>query len=157
MNDYQYHYLFASPVKKKYCQFFLRYIIAINPFTSFLFFCCFLFLNDWVEKDLETFDLEDFKYNFVNISAFRIVNADSNFTRHLLKDMEKFQPVGQSILNKSNIIQVCFHPSAKQFTPSLYLFSSLPQFVQLFLFRLILKLSSWSIKYRQSQLWSTTA
>ncbi|KAI9565746.1 hypothetical protein GHT06_009538 [Daphnia sinensis] len=68
MNDYQYHYLFASP-------------------------------------DLETFDLEDFKYNFVNISAFRIVDADSNFTRHQLRDMEKFQPVGQSILNKSNIIQ----------------------------------------------------
>ncbi|KAK4018180.1 hypothetical protein OUZ56_000249 [Daphnia magna] len=68
MNDYQYHYLFASP-------------------------------------DLETFDLEDFKYNFVNISAFRIVDADSNFTRNQLRDMEKFQPVGQSILNKSNIIQ----------------------------------------------------
>ncbi|XP_059353544.1 glutamate receptor ionotropic, kainate 2-like isoform X3 [Daphnia carinata] len=68
MNDYQYHYLFASP-------------------------------------DLETFDLEDFKYNFVNISAFRIVDADSNFTRLLLRDMEKFQPIGQSILNKSNIIQ----------------------------------------------------
>ncbi|XP_046446552.1 glutamate receptor ionotropic, kainate 2-like isoform X6 [Daphnia pulex] len=68
MNDYQYHYLFASP-------------------------------------DLETFDLEDFKYNFVNISAFRIVDAESNFTRQLLRDMEKFQPIGQSILNKSNIIQ----------------------------------------------------
>ncbi len=56
---------------------------------------------------METFDLEDFKYNFVNISAFRIVDAESNFTRQLLRDMEKFQPIGQSILNKSNIIQVC--------------------------------------------------
>jgi ionotropic kainate glutamate receptor 2 len=46
---------------------------------------------------LETFDLEDFKYNFVNISAFRIVDAESNFTRQLLRDMEKFQPIGQSI------------------------------------------------------------
>lgn len=52
--------------------------------------------------------MEDFKYNFVNISAFRIVDADTNFTRNLLRDMEKFQPIGQSILNKSNIIQVCF-------------------------------------------------
>ena len=52
------------------------------------------------------FDLEDFKYNNVNISAFRIVDADSNVTRQLLRDMEKFQPIGQSILNKTNIIQV---------------------------------------------------
>ena len=57
-------------------------------------------------KDLETFDLEDFKYNFVNISAFRIVDAGSNVTRQLLRDMEKFQPIGQSILNRSNVIQV---------------------------------------------------
>ena len=52
--------------------------------------------------------MEDFKYNFVNISAFRMVNAESNTTRNLLRDMEKFQPIGQSILNKSNIIQVSF-------------------------------------------------
>ena len=57
-------------------------------------------------QDLETFELEDFKYNNVNISAFRIVDADSNVTRQLLRDMEKFQPIGQSILNKTNIIQV---------------------------------------------------
>lgn len=57
-------------------------------------------------QDLETFDLEDFKYNFVNISAFRLVNSESNYTRNLLRDMEEFQPIGQSILNKTNIIQV---------------------------------------------------
>lgn len=66
-------------------------------------------------QDLETFDLEDFKYNFVNISAFRIVDADSNVTRQLLRDMEKFQPIGQSILNRSNVIQVSVEsPSGKQ-------------------------------------------
>lgn len=54
---------------------------------------------------METFDLEDFKYNFVNISAFRMVDADAVATRHLLRDMEKFQPIGQKILNKTNIIQ----------------------------------------------------
>ncbi len=70
-------------------------------------------------KDLETFDLEDFKYNFVNISAFRIVDADSNFTRHLLRDMEKFQPIGQSILNKSNIIQVSLESDDELFPSSL--------------------------------------
>ena len=53
--------------------------------------------------DLETFDLE---YNNVNISAFRLVDAGHPATKNLLKDMEKFQPIGQSILNKTNIIQV---------------------------------------------------
>ena len=69
---------------------------------KFKWFCILLVA---VQKDLETFDLEDFKYNFVNISAFRMVDADAVATRHLLRDMEKFQPIGQKILNKSNIIQ----------------------------------------------------
>jgi len=57
-------------------------------------------------QDIETFDLEDFKYNFVNMTAFRIVDAEDVGVREILKDMEKFQPVGHSILNKSHIIQV---------------------------------------------------
>ncbi|KDR16107.1 Glutamate receptor, ionotropic kainate 2 [Zootermopsis nevadensis] len=55
--------------------------------------------------DIETFDLEDFKYNFVNMTAFRIVDAEDVGVREILKDMERFQPVGHSILNKSRIIQ----------------------------------------------------
>jgi hypothetical protein len=57
-------------------------------------------------QDIETFDLEDFKYNFVNMTAFRIVDAEDVGVREILKDMERFQPVGHSILNKSHIIQV---------------------------------------------------
>ena len=57
-------------------------------------------------QDIETFDLEDFKYNFVNMTAFRIFDAEDVGVREILKDMERFQPVGQSILNKSRIIQV---------------------------------------------------
>lgn len=98
MNDYQYHYLFASPVS----------YVSTSRFEH----SCWDVYNeernhDW--QDLETFDLEDFKYNFVNISAFRLVDAESNFTRNLLKDMEKFQPIGQSILSKSYIIQVSIY------------------------------------------------
>lgn len=63
MNDYQYHYLFATP-------------------------------------DLETLELEDFKYNNVNITAFRMVDAESDVTRQILLEMQKFQPIGQSILNR---------------------------------------------------------
>jgi ionotropic kainate glutamate receptor 2 len=57
-------------------------------------------------QDIETFDLEDFKYNFVNMTAFRIVDSENVGVREILKDMERFQPVGHSILNKSLIIQV---------------------------------------------------
>ncbi|XP_064081833.1 glutamate receptor ionotropic, kainate 2-like isoform X1 [Macrobrachium nipponense] len=55
--------------------------------------------------DIETFDLEDFKYNFVNMTAFRLVDTDNGHVKRTLRDMEKFQPIGHSILNKSTIIQ----------------------------------------------------
>lgn len=55
--------------------------------------------------DIETFDLEDFKYNFVNITAFRLVDADDLGVRSILRDMERYQPSGNTILNKSRIIQ----------------------------------------------------
>jgi ionotropic kainate glutamate receptor 2 len=40
------------------------------------------------------------------MTAFRIVDAENVGVREILKDMERFQPVGHSILNKSLIIQV---------------------------------------------------
>lgn len=57
-------------------------------------------------QDIETFDLEDFKYNYVNITAFRLVDADDAAVRGILRDMERFQPSGNTILNKSHVIQV---------------------------------------------------
>ncbi|KAG5884118.1 hypothetical protein JTB14_009173 [Gonioctena quinquepunctata] len=41
--------------------------------------------------DMETLDLEDFKYNFVNMTAFRIVNIEDLPVREVLRDMVKFQ------------------------------------------------------------------
>ncbi|XP_049818479.1 glutamate receptor ionotropic, kainate 1 [Aethina tumida] len=55
--------------------------------------------------DLETFDLEDFKYNSVNITAFRIVDVEDPKVKESLEVMEKFQPIGHAILNRSGIIQ----------------------------------------------------
>ncbi|XP_030751505.1 glutamate receptor ionotropic, kainate 2 [Sitophilus oryzae] len=55
--------------------------------------------------DLETFDLEDFKYNSVNITAFRLVDVDHPKVQEILKVMEKFQSIGHAILNRSGIIQ----------------------------------------------------
>ena len=109
MNDYQYHYLFASPVIIEIIDLSSHILLIQTVYGDEMRYFTLFGWNKTKQnkKDLETFDLEDFKYNFVNISAFRIVDAESNFTRHLLRDMEKFQPIGQSILNKSNIIQVC--------------------------------------------------
>lgn len=53
MNEYKFHYLFAT-------------------------------------YDLETFDLEDFRYNFVNVTTFRLIDNDDIAVRDTLKDMRQF-------------------------------------------------------------------
>jgi ionotropic glutamate receptor len=60
----------------------------------------------YVVQDIETFDLEDFKYNSVNMTAFRLVDLEQSKVAETLKQMERFQPVGHAILNRSGIIQV---------------------------------------------------
>ncbi|KAF5284017.1 hypothetical protein FQR65_LT13624 [Abscondita terminalis] len=55
--------------------------------------------------DLETLDLEDFKYNSVNITSFRIVDIDHKKVQETLEIMENFQPIGHAILNRSGVIQ----------------------------------------------------
>ena len=61
-------------------------------------------------QDIETFDLEDFKYNFVNITAFRLVDSGHPRVRHVLREMESFQPMGHHILNRTRVIQVFMWP-----------------------------------------------
>ncbi|KAI1298706.1 Glutamate receptor ionotropic, kainate 2 [Halotydeus destructor] len=55
--------------------------------------------------DIEVFDLENFKYNFVNLTAFRLVDSDNQLVKNILGDIERFQPIGVHILNRSNVIQ----------------------------------------------------
>ncbi|XP_039304951.1 glutamate receptor ionotropic, kainate 2 isoform X4 [Solenopsis invicta] len=56
--------------------------------------------------DIETFDLEDFKYNSVNMTAFRLVDLEEPKVAEVLKQMERFQPaIGHAILNKTGVIQ----------------------------------------------------
>ncbi|XP_020293065.1 glutamate receptor ionotropic, kainate 2 isoform X4 [Pseudomyrmex gracilis] len=56
--------------------------------------------------DIETFDLEDFKYNSVNMTAFRLVDLDEPKVAEVLKQMERFQPaIGHAILNKTGVIE----------------------------------------------------
>lgn len=40
--------------------------------------------------DIESFDLEDFKYNFVNITSFRLVDVGDINVRNILKGMEDY-------------------------------------------------------------------
>lgn len=43
------------------------------------------------------------------MTAFRIVDSSNLYVRHILRDIERFQPIGQNILNRTNIIQVRNH------------------------------------------------
>lgn len=56
--------------------------------------------------DIETFDLEDFKYNFVNITALRLVDTEDVSVRELLKDMENYYTKHKNYyFTKSKIIE----------------------------------------------------
>lgn len=57
-------------------------------------------------QDMETLDLEDFSYNNVNMTAFRMVDADDAGVKEALRQMERFAPIGHHIINSSGVIQV---------------------------------------------------
>lgn len=61
--------------------------------------------------------MEDFKYNSVNITAFRIVDVDHPKVKEALEVMEKFQPIGHAILNRSGIIQVSLDNIERIYVP----------------------------------------
>lgn len=102
MNDYKYHYLFTT------------FVSISGSIVMCVIWRLSLHSLDSIHlpfQDIESFDLEDFKYNFVNITAFRLIDADDVDVRSILKDMERYQPAGNTILNKSRIIQVSIHMS----------------------------------------------
>ncbi|XP_069680347.1 glutamate receptor ionotropic, kainate 2 isoform X2 [Periplaneta americana] len=90
-----------------------KLIVDTNPRHMYQFFRAILQLqmNDYryhymfTTFDIETFDLEDFKYNSVNITAFRLVDVEDSRVLETLEQMERFQPIGHAILNRSGIIQ----------------------------------------------------
>ena len=49
------------------------------------------------------FDLEDFKYNQVNMTAFRIVDSDNEEVQRVLREMESISALGRAILNQSQV------------------------------------------------------
>lgn len=56
--------------------------------------------------DIEGFDLEDFKYNFVNMTAFRMVNVADLSVQKVLRDMARFQAAHNSQTFNSTFIEV---------------------------------------------------
>lgn len=57
-------------------------------------------------QDIETFDLEDFKYNSVNITAFRLVDVESVHSVDIMEQMKKFQHTAKDEANTSSVIMV---------------------------------------------------
>lgn len=45
----------------------------------------------YTKLDIDAFDLDDFKYNFVNITAFRLVDVDNIGVREVIKEMNRFE------------------------------------------------------------------
>lgn len=58
-------------------------------------------------QDMEMFDLEDFKYNFVNLTTFRMVDIEDVGVREVLKHMEKYSSEKNQSINKFMLTQVC--------------------------------------------------
>ena len=53
--------------------------------------------------------LEDFRYNRVNMTAFRLVDSTSERVRALLREMEEISPIGRAILNQSQVSLGAMH------------------------------------------------
>lgn len=79
-----------------FCKYDFKYLL------DYIIYLLSIFL-----KDIESFDLEDFKYNSVNITAFRLVKMGSQLVTDIQDDIKTFQPYNVlDILNTSTIIQV---------------------------------------------------
>ena len=57
--------------------------------------------------------MEDFRYNNVNMTAFRLVDADNDEVQQLLYEMETLSPLGAAILNKSQVMSNIKNKSMK--------------------------------------------
>ena len=59
------------------------------------------------KQDLEIYDLEDFMYNDVNITTYRLVDYSNPVVRNMLKEIDKYHPnVGKQMLHRGQLIKV---------------------------------------------------
>ncbi|KAF0290304.1 Glutamate receptor ionotropic, kainate 2 [Amphibalanus amphitrite] len=59
----------------------------------------------FLRSDTETFDLEDFRYNRVNMTGYRLVDTSSGLVQASLASMEQFQPVSSVMVPATNVIK----------------------------------------------------
>ncbi|KAH8272463.1 hypothetical protein KR044_005141, partial [Drosophila immigrans] len=90
-----------------------KIIVDTNPTNIKTFFRSILQLqmNDhryhymFTTFDLETYDLEDFRYNSVNITAFRLVDVGSKRYQEVIDQMQDIQHSGLDVINGMPYIQ----------------------------------------------------
>ncbi|XP_022217259.1 glutamate receptor ionotropic, kainate 2 isoform X6 [Drosophila obscura] len=90
-----------------------KIIVDTSPSNIKKFFRCILQLqmNDhryhymFTTFDLETYDLEDFRYNSVNITSFRLVDVGSKRYLEVIDQMQKLKHNGLDIINGVPYIQ----------------------------------------------------
>nr|XP_036222536.1 glutamate receptor ionotropic, kainate 1-like isoform X1 [Bactrocera oleae]XP_036222537.1 glutamate receptor ionotropic, kainate 1-like isoform X1 [Bactrocera oleae] len=91
-----------------------KIIVDTNPTNINAFFRAILQLqmNDhryhymFTTFDIEIFDLEDFKYNGVNITAFRLVDVESQRYKEVIEQMKKLPHSGLDYINEKPYIQM---------------------------------------------------
>lgn len=59
-------------------------------------------------QDIESFDLEDFKYNSVNITAFRLVDVNNRRVTDIMDQVRKVQKNSgrEDLVNVTSIMEV---------------------------------------------------
>ncbi|CAI6362581.1 unnamed protein product [Macrosiphum euphorbiae] len=84
--------------KSEHVDHFLRGILQLqmNDYKFHYLFTSF---------DMEMFDLEDFKYNFVNLTTFRMVDIEDVGVREVLKHMEQYSTEKNQSINKFMLTQ----------------------------------------------------
>ncbi|XP_034111917.2 glutamate receptor ionotropic, kainate 2 isoform X2 [Drosophila albomicans] len=90
-----------------------KIVVDTNPTNIKTFFRSILQLqmNDhryhymFTTFDLETYDLEDFRYNSVNITAFRLVDVGSKRYQEVINQMQNIQHSGLNVINGMPYIQ----------------------------------------------------
>ncbi|XP_023163443.1 glutamate receptor ionotropic, kainate 1 isoform X2 [Drosophila hydei] len=75
--------------------------------------------------DLENFDLEDFKYNFVNITSFRLVDMGDVAVKEILKDIESYDRriLNENVSTYKSLKTVSIETEAALMFDSVYVFA----------------------------------
>lgn len=91
------HYVHNALIKSFFKMSFQILQLQMNDYKYHYLFTTF---------DIERFDLEDFKYNFVNMTAFRVVNVADLSVQKVLREMGRFQSTSGSHAFNFSFIEV---------------------------------------------------